>query len=111
MRETTTEPPRTSNHPIPAGTDRRSDDPPGPLSLTFTPENQLFAEATEEYRRLWADEGSRIVEAMQQGTGLTFIQSSITAIVYEGISMSGTRDTPMRLRASYPPDTKRSSVQ
>jgi hypothetical protein len=82
----------------------------GPLAMTISPQDSSFARATEEYRRLWADEGSRIVDALQQGSGLTFVQSGITAVVYEGVSMSGNRDTPMRLRASYPPDTKRSAL-
>ena len=34
----------------------------------------------------------------------------IRAIVYEGISNSGYRDRPMRMRASYPPDTKRATL-
>jgi len=82
----------------------------GRLTMSFTPENASFTEATDEYRRLWADEGARIVEAMERLTGLTFFQFQITAIVYEGISSSGDRDTPMRLRASYDADTKRATL-
>ena len=36
--------------------------------------------------------------------------SQIAAIVYEGISSWGTASTPMRLRASYNADTKRSAL-
>jgi hypothetical protein len=68
------------------------------------------AAATEDYRRLWADEGSRIVAALESITGIGFFQGNINAIVYEGVSFSGNRDTPMRLRASYSPDGKRSSL-
>jgi hypothetical protein len=81
-----------------------------PLTMTFTPQNQRFAAATEDYRRLWADEGSRIVAILESITGLGFFQGNISAIVYEGVSFSGNRDTPMRLRASYSPDSKRSSL-
>jgi hypothetical protein len=34
----------------------------------------------------------------------------IRVIVYEGVSGSGYRDKPMRLRASYPPDTKKATL-
>ena len=34
----------------------------------------------------------------------------IRAIVYDGISNSGYRWIPMRMRASYPPDTKRATL-
>ena len=34
----------------------------------------------------------------------------IRAIVYEGISNSGYKRIPMRMRASYPPDTKRATL-
>ena len=81
-----------------------------PLTMTFTPESRTFAAATEDYRRLWADEGSRIVAALESISGLGFFQGNINAIVYEGVSFSGNRDTPMRLRASYSPDSKRSSL-
>jgi hypothetical protein len=78
--------------------------------MTFNPQDPTFAAATEEYRRIWADDGSRIVDGMQGVTGLTFFQSSIAATVYEGISLAGDRDSPMLLRASYPVDTKRSAL-
>ena len=78
--------------------------------MTFTAESQTFAEATEEYRRIWTEEGSRIVDTMESATTLGFFQGTITAIVFEGISSAGNRDTPMRLRASYPLDTKRSAL-
>jgi hypothetical protein len=82
----------------------------GPPTMTFTAESSTFEAATAEYRRLWADEGSRIVGAMQGATGLTFIQSTIPVIVYEGISLSGNRDTPMRLRASYVYEDKQGAI-
>ena len=78
--------------------------------MTFTPEGPAFVEATEAYRQLWSDEGANIVAAFERITRLSFFQDNITAIVYEGISSSGNRDTPMRLRASYNADTKRSAL-
>jgi hypothetical protein len=82
----------------------------GPVSMTFTPQDQTFADATDAYRRMWADEGARITEAMERVTALTFVGRNIQVVVYEGTSRAGDRDTPMYLRASYSPDEKKSAV-
>lgn len=78
--------------------------------MTFTAEDASFTEAAGAYHRLWSDEGAAIVNAWERVSGLTFTQTQITAIVYEGISSSGTAGTPMRLRASYSADSKRSAL-
>jgi hypothetical protein len=78
--------------------------------MTFTPENDSFNAATDEYRRVWREDGARIAETLERVTNLPFTQSRITAIVFEGVSMSGSGNTPMRLRASYNADTKRSAL-
>ena len=78
--------------------------------MTITPQDQTFAEAAEEYRRLWADEGSTIVEAMERGTGLTFLERHVKAVIFEGPSRSGVGDPPMYLRASYPADVKKATL-
>jgi hypothetical protein len=91
---------------------------PGPASLgplrvprlEFVPGNERFASAVGEYERIWAADAGRIVQTMQEVSGLTFTDSAITAIVYEGVSSSGFRETPMRLRASYPLDTKKATL-
>jgi hypothetical protein len=80
------------------------------LSLTFVPESATFAPAAREYERLWADEGDRIVRAMERVSGLTFRDGAVRVIVYEGASNSGYRDTPMRMRASYSPETKKATL-
>jgi hypothetical protein len=80
------------------------------LRLTFVPESTTFAAAAREYEQLWAAEGERIVRAMESVAGLRFRDSSVTAIVYEGVSFSGFRDRPMRMRASYSPDTKKATL-
>ena len=78
--------------------------------MTFTPQDQTFAEAAEAYRRLWVDEGSRIIEAMERGTGLTYLEKHVNAVIFEGPSSSGFGERPMYLRASYPSDVKRSAL-
>ncbi len=78
--------------------------------LEFVPESETFAAAVGEYERIWAADAARIVRTMQDVSGLAFTDTAITAIVFEGVSSSGFRDTPMRLRASYPLDTKKATL-
>jgi hypothetical protein len=82
----------------------------GPVTMTFTPQDQTFAVAAEAYRRMWADEGTRITEALERSTGLTFVGRSIQAVIFEGPSSSANRDMPMYLRASYTADEKKGTV-
>jgi hypothetical protein len=78
--------------------------------MTFTPQDQTFAEAAEAYRRVWAAEGSTIVDAMERGTGLRFLETHVNAVIFEGTSHSGLGDKPMYLRASYPADVKKATL-
>ena len=78
--------------------------------LEFVPASETFAAAVGEYERIWATDAARIVRAMQDASGLTFTDTVITAVVFEGVSSSGYGDEPMRLRASYPIDTKRATL-
>ena len=78
--------------------------------LEFVPASETFAAAVGEYERIWAADAARIARTMQDVSGLTFSDTAITAIVFEGVSSSGVGDTPMRLRASYPIDTKRATL-
>jgi len=82
----------------------------GSVSMTFTPQDQTFAEAAEAYRRLWVDEGSRIIDAMERGTGLTYLEKHVDAVIFEGTSSSGSGSRPMYLRASYPADVKKATL-
>jgi hypothetical protein len=87
--------------------------PGGPVAvprLEFVPESETYAAAVGEYERIWATDAARIVRTMQDVSGLTFTDTAITAIVFEGVRSSGFRDTPMRLRASYPLDTKKATL-
>jgi hypothetical protein len=78
--------------------------------IEFVPESETFAAAVGEYERIWAADAARIARTMQDVSGLTFTDTAVTAVVFEGVSSSGFRDTPMRLRASYPIDTKRATL-
>jgi hypothetical protein len=82
----------------------------GKVSMTFTPQDGTFTDAAEAYRRLWTDEGSKIIEAMERGSGLTFLETHVNAVIFEGPSSSGLGDRPMYLRASYPADVKKATL-
>lgn len=85
------------------------------VRLTFRPESDAFREACAEYEAIWHAEGARIVATMEHLAGVRFdsppyADTSIAAVIFEGVSNSGFRETPMHLRASYPPDTKRATL-
>ena len=84
--------------------------PTNGTTISFIPWEPEFSAAVDEYRAIWADEGGRIVEALRRATGLTLEAGPIQAIVYEGTSYSGYRESPMRLRASYTSATKRATL-
>jgi hypothetical protein len=47
---------------------------------------------------------------MECVSGLKFQETSIKAVIYEGPSNSGYKETPMKLRASYPTDVKKAAL-
>ena len=82
----------------------------GRLTLAFTPESPPFSEATDEYRRIWAEEGARIEDVAESATGLSFPQSRIDVVVFEGVSVAGGLNSPMMLRASNTYDRKKGTL-
>jgi hypothetical protein len=80
------------------------------LKLNFSPESEKYAEATAEYQAIWKSEGKKIVEAMESVSGLKFTDKDVQVVVYEGVSWSGHREQPMKLRASYPADVKKATL-
>ena len=80
------------------------------LRVSFSPESETYAQATAEYEVIWRGEGKRIIEAMENVSGLKFTEKEISVVVYEGVSWSGYGDRPMKLRASYPPDVKKATL-
>jgi hypothetical protein len=86
---------------------------PSPVQLTFTAEADSVRAAVHEYEALWAREGRRITQALETAAGLRYAavgDTLIRVVVFEGASSSGYRDKPMRMRASYPPDTKKATL-
>jgi hypothetical protein len=82
------------------------------VAIRFEPESptEAFQTATAEYDALWKAEGERMIGAMERVSGVTFVERSINAVVFEGPSNSGFGDRPMRLRASYPAEVKRATL-
>jgi hypothetical protein len=88
---------------------------PSSVRVLFVAESDSYTTAAHEYTAIWQREGSRIVATMEQVSGIRFdsppyADTAITAIVFEGVSQSGYRDRPIRLRASYPEPTKRATL-
>src|SRR5687768_8545378 len=69
------------------------------MNITFYPDSddQKLITATEEYKKIWVQDGKRIIVVIEKVSGLKFKESFINAIVYEGISNSH----PLALRSSY----------
>jgi len=85
--------------------------PPVPrIRVDFAPERAAFEAAAREYREIWAADGAKMIDALEVASGLRFEESTIRAVIIEGPSSSGFRDSPMRLRASYLPATKRATL-
>jgi hypothetical protein len=88
---------------------------PSTVRLDFQAPVDSHAIAAREYRRIWADEGARIVAAMERVSGLRFnaphyADTAITVILVDAAANSGYRERPMRMRFSYPTDTKKATL-
>ena len=81
-----------------------------PVQLQFTADSPDHAKAAAEYEQIWAAEGGRIIQALEDESGLRFNENNIQVIVLEEASSSGFRAIPMRLRASYPSDEKKATL-
>src|SRR5687767_2155409 len=81
------------------------------VKINFTPESEKFAAATKEYQVIWQSKGDRIIKAIEKVSGLKFKEAECETIVFEGVSRSGRPGgSPMKMRASYPPDTKKATL-
>ena len=80
------------------------------VSIRFSPASEQFAEATRAYQALWEAEGPSMIAALERVSGLQFPERAMEVIVYEGISWAGAVGSPMRMRASYPPETKKATL-
>ena len=83
------------------------------LHIRFIPifEDREFIEAANEYALIWREEGNRILDVIQKVTNLTFIESRIAAVVYDGVSFSGRSPKDiMKIRFSYDTENKKATL-
>ena len=78
--------------------------------VEFIPATAALPYAARAYRKIWDEDGKRIIAALEARTCLAFPESSVSAVVDDAVSHSGGPDHPMRLRASYALDTKKSTL-
>ncbi len=78
--------------------------------VAFIPYSAAYEYAANAYRAIWEEDGERIVAALESRTCLHFPESSVAATVEDAASHSGGPDRPMRLRASYILNTKKSTL-
>lgn len=78
--------------------------------VTFVPVQPGFAPANAEYRRIWREDGARMVAALERVAGLPFPPGEIDAIVSEGRPMASYDGRTIRLRASYSPLYKKATL-
>ena len=72
------------------------------VNLSFSPESEKYAEAANQDQNIWETEGQRIMQTMEEVSGLKFEQIDIRVIVYDGPSVTGSRNGPMKLNVRYP---------
>lgn len=78
--------------------------------LSFLPRGPAFAAAADEYRAIWDREGTRITEALEATSGLTFRATPIEATVSNASPMASYDGRSMRLRAGYSPAYKKATL-
>ena len=62
------------------------------------------------HRTIWAQDGARIVAALEARTCMPFPESAVAAFIGDDVSHSGGPEHPMGLRASYDLDVKRATL-
>src|SRR3989338_10472117 len=78
------------------------------MIIKFYPEtdNPVFEKAAREYAKIWQKEGDRIVTAIEQISGLKFIEKYINALSYGEISYS----RPLQLQSNISLPHKRGTL-
>lgn len=80
------------------------------VAVEFFSASLVYERAAQVYRSIWDDYGERIVTAFEARTCMPFSESWIGAEIDEAVSHSGGPEHPMRLRASYAIDMKKSTL-
>lgn len=80
------------------------------VELDFIPLSPAHGYAARTYEAIWHEYGERIVTALETRTCLPFVESNVAAVIADAASNSGGPNFPMRLRATYDSDAKRSTL-
>jgi hypothetical protein len=80
------------------------------ITLTFVAATAADEAARAEYESIWREDGAAIVRTMEDVSRMVFEEDSIGVVVVEEASSSGFGALPMRMRSSYPLDTKRATL-
>lgn len=80
------------------------------VQVEFVPETPADQWDAGTYRAIWDAYGERIVAALEARTCLAFQEAQVAAIVADAVSHSGGPEHPMRLRATYVLDQKKSTL-
>lgn len=80
------------------------------VAVSFAPYTAAYGYAARAYEAIWDEYGARIVTALETHTCLPFSESTVSAVVADAVSHSGGPKHPMRLRATYLPEVKQSTL-
>lgn len=80
------------------------------VEVEFVPMTPAHGAAARAYEAIWDEHGEHIVAALEAKTCMPFTEAKISAVVADAPSHSGGPEHPMRLRASYSSDVKRSTL-
>lgn len=78
------------------------------MVINFHPDSDKpeLISATFIYRKIWQEEGDKIVDSYLKIAGLNFTEKEFNAIIYEGVS----RSVPLCFRASYSDEQKLATI-
>lgn len=78
------------------------------MVINFYPDsdNPEFEKAVEEYAKIWAEDGDKIVETIEKISGLKFKEKFINAIVFDDVSYS----SPLALNGTIPTEHKKGTI-
>ena len=78
------------------------------MRINFYPEqdNPEFEKAAEEYKKLWKEDGNRIVTAIEKISGLKFKEKIINAVTCDDVSYS----VPLKLESNLSFENKKGSL-
>jgi hypothetical protein len=79
-------------------------------AVDFIASTAAHDHAARTYRSIWAQDGPRIVAALEARTCMRFPEQAVAALIGDEVSHSGGPEHPMGLRASYDVDVKRATL-